>query len=40
MKWIELFYDDVIDNNKLPLKYNVVHFKQDSVVVLVCKENE
>jgi len=39
-QWIELFYDDVIDNNKLPLKYNVVHFKQDSVVVLVCKENE
>jgi len=39
-QWIELFYDDVIDNNNQPLKYNVVHFKQDSVVVLVRKERE
>ncbi|MGL5437448.1 MAG: NUDIX hydrolase [Lachnospiraceae bacterium] len=38
-KWIELFLDDVIDNNNHPLKYNVIHFVNESVVVVVKKNN-
>jgi NTP pyrophosphohydrolases including oxidative damage repair enzymes len=37
--WIELFMDDVIDENNSLLKYNVVHFKNESVVVVVRKNN-
>jgi len=37
--WIELFLDDVEDNHNHPLKYNVVHFKNESVVVVVKKGN-
>ena len=37
--WIELFLDDVEDNRNHLLKYNVVHFKNESVVAVVKKGN-
>lgn len=38
--WITLFLDDVINQNKTLLKYNIVHFKDDSVVVVVRRGNQ
>ena len=38
--WITLFLDDIVNQDQASLKYNVVHFKNESVVAAVRKGNQ
>lgn len=38
--WITLFLDDIVNQNQASLKYNVVHFKNESVVAVIRKGDQ
>ena len=38
--WLKLFLDTVTDDRNVTLKYNVVHVRRESVVVMVRKGDQ
>ena len=38
--WLKLFLDTVMDDRNVTLKYNVVHVRRESVVVMVRKGDQ